>query len=236
MSSSAQGAATCGTAPGGPPTGSRRCRRCRCRPRSGCCGAAASARPDGGGCAGGSARASARGRRRRGPSRSSPGISSRRSGGTQVQLAEHLAVDVAQVLVAVEPQAQAGPRANALPVGTSQKRPASIALAARMAGARRPRSNGISRNLPRRRRLADGRSGERRQLLGRGAHAGSGSGRTPRGPCGRRPGGQLLRHDREIGQLRHARGSHLDRMVCYPGRVADNPIVARERVDSVGQA
>jgi hypothetical protein len=128
-------------------------------------------------------------------------------------------------------ESQAGPRTHALVRAVIQKRPASIGLAARSGWVRPSRSNGRSRNLPRR--------GGVRSSLRPGSRArpgwrerGSASASRPRHRATGDPPLELLGHDREVGQLRHAVRFPFDPMVCYAGRVADNPIVVRERASN----
>ena len=59
-----------------------------------------------------------------------------------------------------------------------------------------------------------------------------GGGRCLEHRSGGHPSDQLFGDDRQVRKLRHGGKGAFDRMVWYSGRVADNPIVACERVDS----
>ena len=194
----------------------------------------ASARRGAGGCAGGRRRASARGRRHRDPSRPIRGCRpwspaprdracrasrDRRSAGPSPSSRRRRRPVRARTRSAV---------------GVSQKRPASIALAASTRSVLPSRSNGTSRNLPRRVAEPSVAPCKRLELVRRGAHEDRRRGRGLEDGAPGHPSLELLGHDREIGQLRHAGGSSLARMVCSRGRVADNPISARERVVPIG--
>ena len=229
------GCCACGTAPAAPPTGSRRCRRCRCRPRIAGCAAVASARRGAGGCAGGRRRASARGRRHRDPSRpirgSRPWSRARRG----------------RACRASRGRRSAGPS----PSSSRRRRP--VRARTRSRGGREPEAAGEHRvggqhtlagavALERHEQELAAPAWQRRGSRPRRASSSSGVARTrigvgavaSRTVAPGHPSPELLGHDREIGQLRHAGGSSLARMVCSPGRVADNPISARERVVPIG--
>ena len=153
-------------------------------------------------------------------------------GCNQVELAQHLAVDVAQILAVIQPQAESGARPNAL-AGRHEPE------AARQHGVRRQHALLTVRALEWDEQelaptlgLANGCPSQRRYLIRRRAQENRRRGRRLEHGAAGRASDELFRDDREIRQLRHGKRGAFDRMVCYPGRVADNPIVARERVDS----
>jgi hypothetical protein len=95
---------------------------------------------------------------------------------------------------------------------------------------RPPTEEGEEEELSSAHRLADPGARQIAQLLGGGADEDRHRcRRLGDGPTGD-PAFELFGHDREVGELRHGDRSAFDPMVCYPGRVADNPIVACERV------
>lgn len=127
----------------------------------------------------------------------------------EVQLPEHLAVDVAQVHAAGEPEAQAGPGAHAFGRAGDPEPTGEHRVRGEHHGIGAVSREGKEQELPAPPRDPDGRALQRRDRLGRGSDE---DGRWRRGFGDGPPGDaslELLGHHGQIGQLRHGSGSSL---------------------------
>ena len=158
-----------------------------------------------------------------------PGHAGQAVGGHQVELAQHLAIHVAQLAPVGEADAQPGPGADALGVVEEPEAPGQHGVCGQHERQTVVGRIGLERQqqeLAASDRRSQAHTGQRRQLVGRGADQDGGRGVSTSHDAPRRSLGELLSNDRQVGELGHGRRGSIEGYGMLPRPCGRQPHTA----------